>query len=143
MQPHLNSLVANPQQVLRQMQRHFHGQNCPAVAAAVHRYLLTGTVHQAADNLGQGFVCTSALHTRNQFSGFVTMVSAGAVGNCAVIGTSGGRPSHYFNLVKLDGGVYFVDAFTSNPVFAQQGGNLISGFEQFEFFRDFSCQRAA
>ena len=142
MEEHLEDLVANPGGTLRQMQRTFHGQNCPAVAAAVHRYLLTGEAHQAGDNLGGGFVCTPPLHTRNSMTSFVNIVGGGTVGNCAVIGTSGGRPSHYFNLVNLNETVYFVDAFTGNPIFEPQGGNLVSGFSQFEFFRDFSCQRA-
>jgi len=142
MEEHLETLVANSDATLRQMQRTFHGQNCPAVAAAVHRYLIDGEAHQAGDNLGGGFVCTPPLHTRNSMTSFVNMVSGGAVGNCAVIGTSGGRPSHYFNLVNLNGSVHFVDAFTRNPIFRPQGGNLISGFDQFEFFRDFNCDRA-
>ncbi len=142
MEDHLEALMANPQQVLRQMQRTFHGQNCPAVAAAVHRYLQTGESRQAADNLGGGFICTNPLYTRNEFAGYVSTISSGAVGNCAVIGTHDGRPSHYFNMVKLDAGVYFVDAFTSSPIFSQQESGLVSGYGRFEFFRDFSCHRS-
>jgi len=143
MEQHLEDLFSHHRQTLRQMQSSFHGANCPAVATSVHNFLLTGESHRAARNINGGFICTPPLHTRDSISGFVSMVAGGAIGNCAVIGTFGGRPSHYFNLVNLNGSVYFVDAFPSNPVFRLQAGDLISGYNRFEFYRNFSCERSA
>ncbi len=143
MREHLENLLSSPRQVLRQMQSSFHGANCPSVATAVHNYLLTGETHRAARNINSGFICTPALHTRDSVTGYVSMIAGGAVGNCAVIGTFSENDSHYFNLVNLNGLAYFVDAFPSNPVFRLQAGDLVSGYNRFEFFRDFSCVRAA
>ncbi len=142
MEEHLETLVANPGDTLGQMQRRFHGQNCPAVAAAVHLFLNEGDVHLARDNVGGGFECNNALHTRNSISSFVNMVGGGAIGNCAVIGTFGVNTSHYFNIIKLPLGVHYVDAFNRPLIFRLQVGNLVRGFTRFEFFRAFSCDPA-
>jgi hypothetical protein len=143
MRPHLVRLLADPNTVLGELQRNFHSANCPATAAATHLYLRTGQTRRAPSSLTGGFICSDPTRSGRRIVPFLASVSHGRVENCAVIGAFGSNDrEHYFNLVKLTRGTFYVDAFTRPPVFATDVVARTQWANRFEFFRDFVCRPA-
>lgn len=115
MYEHYDRILTERQLLLSQFQTRFHQSNCPAVAAAVQRFLETGAVRRAAD-VPSGFGCRDSglPFTQIDVATLLANAQAGGHGFQVVVGASNpasGR-EHYANIVNIRGAVYYVDAFT-------------------------------
>ncbi|MGF1545315.1 MAG: VWD domain-containing protein [Parvularculaceae bacterium] len=129
--------------VLRGVQPSRHGDNCPAAAAALHRYLRTGDISQAARNpppipgeAGFGFAECGVPFRSASLAEIIRRVDRGGHGFALVVSAtnaSDGR-HHVATLVNIRGTVYYVDAFHSNDIqFGPDVRSFLSWATNFEY----------
>jgi len=142
---HYDRILSERQALLSQFQIRFHGSNCPAVAAAVQRFLETGTVRRALDvaggfgceNDGMPFVSTDVNH-------LLGMAQAGNHGFQVVVGAHNPSTSrqHYANVINIRGSVYYVDAFTRPAGISAPNdiSSWLSWASELEYSRRYVCR---
>jgi hypothetical protein len=145
MYEHYDRILSERQSLLSQFQSPFHQSNCPAVAAAVQRFLETGIVRRARD-VASGFGCEDSgmPFTRTDLPGLLATVQAGGHGFQVVAGASDAAThrEHYANIVNIHGAVYYVDAYTRPGVISAPNdiASWLSWASELEFTRNYQCR---
>jgi hypothetical protein len=142
MYEHYNRILTEGTALLSQFQRPFHSSNCPAVAAAVQRFLETSNVVPARD-VARGFGCedSGAAFVSTDIPNLLGMVSAGGHGFQVVVGATSPGREHYANVLNINRAVYYVDAFTRpGVVSAPNDLSWLSWATSLEYSRSYSCR---
>lgn len=126
---------------LRQFQVDASGPNCPAVAAAVDRWLEGGPVQRArplGDGRGGYIHCGPVPSATGRLPEILDLVQARGPGFAIVAcGDRDGR-HHCVNLVNLEGTVYVIDAYRPNGiVFSNNPTGELGWAREFEYFEDY------
>lgn len=115
----------------------FDTGNCPAVTAAVDRYLTTGTIHGAPGSMA-GFGFEVPALTRAPLTRIVHSLTRS--GDHVVVAADGGGRHHEFNLLRVGTTTYYVDAYTRPGVVATDVTARASWASTFEFGRGYSAR---
>lgn len=116
--------------------------NCPAVAAAVGRYLHTEEVHPAPSGLGSAFVVEGGLRTASMATIRDTLADHGD--HCVVEARrihAGGEVFHFFNLLRVRGAVYYLDAYNRPAVATTEVASYSSVYSSFMFAQTIQTRR--
>jgi hypothetical protein len=142
MYEHYNRILTEGTALLSQFQRPFHSSNCPAVAAAVQRFLETSNVVPARD-VARGFGCedSGTAFVSTDIPNLLGMAAAGGHGFQVVVGATAPGRQHYANIVHIGEHVYYVDAFTRpGVVSAPNDLSWLSWATALEYSRRYSCR---
>ena len=108
--------------------------NCPAVAAAVGRYLDTEEVHPAPSGFGSAFLVEGALRAASMAAILNTLSDHGD--HCVVEARrihASGEVFHFFNLLRVRGAFYYLDAYNRPAVATTEVASYTSVYSSFMF----------
>ena len=117
-------------------------QNCPSAAASVYQYLASQGATRVQAAQGHRFTISPELNqfTTSEFQALLTLIQSGPSGNHVVVHAERtGAPEHFFNLVNIDGSVWWVDAGMNPRVSTNE--RLVSYAVSFNHMRNFSYTR--
>lgn len=118
--------------------------NCPAVAAAVNRYLETGELRPAMSGIAGGFIIDGLARAGGGIAGIMRQLRADG-DHCLVSCDEHNPPAgrhHEFNLLRAGGRVHYLDAYTRPAVCATDVAARTSWAQFFEWGRVVTCRAA-
>lgn len=142
---HYDRILSEGQSLLSQFQGRFHQSNCPAVAAAVQRFLESGIISRALD-VSSGFGCQDAgsPFVSTVIPNLIGIVRGGGHGFQVVVGARdpAHNREHYANVVNIRGNGYYIDAFTRPGAIsgANDIARWLSWATELEYSRRYLCR---